>query len=178
MNKLGQAENARNRAVQEYTIKGERVCRLILYTAFVVVVFGCDSQIEPPPFRYDTLEFEADDIRYVYYDVSLSEFSQGRWRLEYEVDLRQEDEENLVELFSYIALPTGERVREVTINSINSPIQGKVYAEQAGRHSLVLGDPPREGMTLIDALAIIAQGTLSSGPKVAVAKTRMYTPCD
>ena len=114
---------------------------LILFAASAAMLLGCESQIEPSPFRYDILELKADDIRYGYYDVSLSGFSQGRWCMECEVELRQEDENAPMELFSYIALPTGERVREVIINSINSPIRGKIYAEHAGRYSPSWGIP-------------------------------------
>ncbi len=154
------------------------MCSIKLYAVVLfIVAIGCEIQTEspePPPFRYDTLEFEANDIRYVYYEVSSSELSQGQWCLEYEVDLKQDDEENPSELFSYIALPTGERVREVVLSPINSPIQGRVYAEQVGRYTLVLGDPPREGMTLVDALRMVTQTVL----KTASVKTRMYSPCD
>lgn len=47
-----------------------------------------------------------------------------------------------------------------------------------GGYSLVLGDPPGEGVTLIEALAMIAQDVSPSGPKTASAKTRMYTPSE
>ena len=47
-----------------------------------------------------------------------------------------------------------------------------------GGYSLILGDPPREGVTFIEALAMIAQDVYSSGPQTALAKTRMYTPSE
>ena len=114
----------------------------------------------PPPFRNDTLRIGAGDSRSMSYSVSSGQLSQGRWCLEYEVDLTQESSRNNLDLDSFISLPTGETIRQVTIDALNSPIRGKVYAEQAGRYSIVLDN----------------ESSLFTSKTVAL-KTRMYTPC-
>ena len=72
----------------------------------------------------------------------------------------QEGSRNNFDLDSFITLPTGEAIRQVTIDGSNSPIQGKVYAESAGRYAVVLDNGP----SLFTS-------------KTVVLKTRMYYPC-
>ena len=86
--------------------------------------------------------------------------SQGKACFEYEVDLIQEGSRNDLDLNSYVSLPTGEKIRQVTIDGLNSPITGKVYADQSGQYTIVLDN----------------QSSLFTSKTVA-AKTRMYTPC-
>lgn len=114
----------------------------------------------PPPFRNNTLRIGAGDSRSMNYSISSGQLAQGRWCFEYEVDLIQEGSRNNLDLESFVNLPTGERIREVTIDALNSPIRGKVYAEQAGRYSIVLDN----------------RSSLFTSKTVAL-KTRMYTPC-
>lgn len=116
----------------------------------------------PPPFQSDTLVIDAGNARSMSYSVSSNDLSQaqGRWCFEYEADLIQKDSRNDLDLDSYVTLPTGEKTRQVTIDSLNSPIRGKIYAEQAGGYSVVLDN----------------QSSLFTS-KTVVLKTRMYTPC-
>ena len=94
------------------------------------------------------------------YSVEPAQLSQGKWCFEYDVDLIQERSRNDLDLDSSISLPTGENIRQVTINSLNSPIQGKVYADHAGRYAIILDN----------------QSSLFTSKTVSL-KTRMYTPC-
>ena len=92
----------------------------------------------PPPFETQTLRIGAGEQRSMSYTVESSQLSRGRWCLEYHLDLIQEGSRNNFDLDSFITLPTGEAIRQVTIDGSNSPIQGKVYAESAGRYAVVL----------------------------------------
>ena len=82
--------------------------------------------------------------------------------MEYEVDLLQGSEQRNLDVDSYISLPTGERIREVTINPVNSPIRGRVYPDQAGRYSFVIENRP---------------SLMMETEKTVIIKSRMYLPC-
>ena len=114
----------------------------------------------PPPFKSQTLRIGAGETRSISYNVESAKLSKGRWCLEYDVDLIQEDSRNDLDLDSFISLPTGETMRNVTIDSLNSPIQGKVYADHAGQYAVVLDN----------------QSSLFTSKTVSL-KTRMYSPC-
>ena len=113
----------------------------------------------PPPFNTRTLRIAAGDQSSISYSIESSQISRGQWCLEYHVDLIQESSRNNLDLDSFINLPTGE-IRQVTIDALNSPIQGKVYAESAGKYTIVLDN----------------QDSLFTSKTVSL-KTRMYTPC-
>ena len=145
---------------------------LLIAVSMLAMAVGCRNGTEqpnetayqapppPPPFQSDTLRIGAGDIRSMSYSVSSGQLSQGRWCFEYEADLIQESSRNNLDLNSSVSLPTGEKIRQVTIDALNSPISGKVYADQAGQYSIVLDN----------------QSSLFTSKTVAL-KTRMYTPC-
>lgn len=148
-------------------------CGVALLTAIVVLATGCGNEQSsgdgspfalptptPPPFQYDTVRIAAGEVQIIHYDISSEQVPKGKWCFEYEVDLIQEGSRNNLDLNSYVSLPTGEQVRQVTINSLNSPIRGKVYADQAGRYAVALDN---------------THSLFSS--KTAKVKSRMYFPC-
>ena len=114
----------------------------------------------PTPFKTRTLRIAAGDQSSISYSIESSQISRGQWCLEYNVDLIQESSRNNLDLDSFITLPTGETIRQVTLNALNSPIQGKVYAESAGQYAIVLDN----------------RASLFTSKTVSL-KTRMYFPC-
>ena len=114
----------------------------------------------PPPFETQTLRIAAGEQRGMSYNIASSQLAKGRWCFEYHVDLIQESSGNNLDLDSFLTLPTGETVRHVTVNALNSPIQGKLYAEDVGRYAIVLDNRP---------------SLLTS--KTVTLKTRMFYPC-
>ena len=114
----------------------------------------------PPPFENQPLRIAAGEMQSVYYDISSGQLPQAEWCFEYEVDLVQEGSRNNLDLNAYVSLPTVEQIRQVTIDPLNSPIKGRVYADQAGRYAIVLDNT----YSLFTA-------------KTAKIKSRMYSPC-
>ena len=114
----------------------------------------------PLPFETQTLRIAAGEQRSMSYSIESSQLSKGRWCFEYHVGLIQESSGNNLDLDIFLTLPTGETVRQVTVNALNSPIQGKLYAEDAGRYAIVLDNRP----SLFTS-------------KTVTLKTRMFYPC-
>ena len=114
----------------------------------------------PPPFQTQTLRIAAGEQRSTSFSVESSRLSKGRWCFEYHVDLIQESSGNNLDLDTFLTLPTGEAVRHVTVDALNSPIQGKLYAEDAGRYAIVLDNRP----------SLFTSKTVNL-------KTRMFYPC-
>ena len=116
----------------------------------------------PPPFERNTLRISAGDTRPMSYSISEREFSesQGKGCFEYEVDLIQESSSNHLDLRTHIVIPTGEEMREVIIDAMNSPIRGKVRIDQAGRYAIVLDN----------SYSLFTSKTVDI-------KTRAYWPC-
>ena len=114
----------------------------------------------PLPFETQTMRVAAGAQRSVYYSIESSQLSKRRWCFEYHVDLIQENSGNNLDLDSFLTLPTGETVRQVTISALNSPVQGKLYAEDAGQYAIVLDN----------------RSSLFTSKTVTL-KTRMYYPC-
>ena len=146
-----------------------------LSATLVLMVMGCRAQgaerevvtptripatPTPPPFETQTLRIAAGEQRSMSYSIESSQLSKGRWCFDYHVDLIQESSGNNLDLDSFLTLPTGEAVRQVTVNARNSPIQGKLYAEDAGRYAIVLDNRP----SLFTS-------------KTVTLKTRMFYPC-
>lgn len=148
--------------------KGQIICRVgVAFVAFAALI-GCaeskpavyvDFEPLPPPFEHQTLSVEARHSNAVYYDLAQSDFAEGSWCLEYEADLVTGSDESSLDVDSYISVPTGERKRQVTINTLNSPISGRFYADAPGRYALVISN----GRSLLS--------------KTVNVKTRMYFPC-